>query len=606
MAIEPNSRRRGLPLALAVLVASTGALVALIIHTNQPPRILSIDPQIVEAGDEIVVSGSYFGEQPGRVELAGKTIPAESYSEWSPTEIRLTLPGEVGSGLLRLTSGGKTSRGVFIAERRQLPAVAEPDLVPGRPHIDAVEPSQPKIGDIVTIHGRNFGREQVDSAVYFTWAGESEIGRIEVLRDRGAYPSWTEREIKVVVPDGAAPGPVVVHTSEGLSNEVPVDVVATVGTKSYHDSANYAVHYGIRIYAEPFSVPASRTGREEGDSPPQALEESQPAEAPVDPDSRSNDSDREPPPGPVADDAAGDGSSNETDVKLATAPGDVPEPVRARNVVHLWLPEVYPLPEQRNRQVLSADPTPKARPTPGFWLYKVDDLQPGTDRTIEQSLMVERYAVRTEIVPGRVPWDYDSASYVFRHYTRTTDTIPADSEEIVSVTGRTVGRERNPYSRARYIYNFVTSSITHEAAGAADALGILDSGSGNSFGVAALYVAMARAAAVPARLVGGYRIDAERELHPHHWAEFYIAAFGWVPVDPVLGSTDQRDYYFGNLDNRRITMTVDEHRLPTLRQHSTVHRDFKRSFWRYSQAETAGELDEYHSETIPALLLGVY
>ncbi|HJS47787.1 MAG TPA: transglutaminase-like domain-containing protein, partial [Gemmatimonadales bacterium] len=51
-------------------------------------------------------------------------------------------------------------------------------------------------------------------------------------------------------------------------------------------------------------------------------------------------------------------------------------------------------------------------------------------------------------------------------------------------------------------------------------------------GMTALYVALLRALAVPARPVAGLRWDGEA-FHYHGWAEVRLPD-GWLPVDPAL------------------------------------------------------------------------
>ena len=41
----------------------------------------------------------------------------------------------------------------------------------------------------------------------------------------------------------------------------------------------------------------------------------------------------------------------------------------------------------------------------------------------------------------------------------------------------------------------------------------------------------------------------------HVWAEFYLQNIGWIPVDPTIGQDDNKDYFFGNLDNKRLVMS---------------------------------------------------
>jgi len=53
---------------------------------------------------------------------------------------------------------------------------------------------------------------------------------------------------------------------------------------------------------------------------------------------------------------------------------------------------------------------------------------------------------------------------------------------------------------------------------------------------ALLFCALARALNIPAIPVSGFLIDKNRTTYKHFWAEFWIDGFGWIPVDPSLGS----------------------------------------------------------------------
>jgi hypothetical protein len=81
---------------------------------------------------------------------------------------------------------------------------------------------------------------------------------------------------------------------------------------------------------------------------------------------------------------------------------------------------------------------------------------------------------------------------------------------------------------------------------------------------------MARAGGIPALPVSGVLIGQSQEVIRHYWAEFWIDGFGWIPLDPTLGTgaipadfafalrQDRAAYYFGNMDNRHIAFSRGE------------------------------------------------
>lgn len=80
-----------------------------------------------------------------------------------------------------------------------------------------------------------------------------------------------------------------------------------------------------------------------------------------------------------------------------------------------------------------------------------------------------------------------------------------------------------------------------------------------------LFVAIARAAGIPAREVNGYAYTENPDIQPlslvndvlHAWPEYYDKEKGvWIPVDPTWGSTTGGVDYFSKLDLRHFTFVA--------------------------------------------------
>ncbi|TVR00880.1 MAG: hypothetical protein EA403_11260 [Spirochaetaceae bacterium] len=238
-----------------VLVA---ALLLVIRVSSSPPVIESITPEIGRPGDVVTITGRNFGSERSRnsVRISGRTPTASAYLEWSDRRIRVRLPAEVISGLVYVHTANGRSNGVLFTNGDHLPERIAPVPQPGRPVITRIDPESSRVGNVVTIHGRRFGENRKNSRVLFAWEAEgadnpgrivAQTGSIAGIVTDYVYEFWSERVIRVRVPNGAATGPVVVQTDKGTSPPMSLRVEQTVGRKTFHDRRSFAVHYAIEI-----------------------------------------------------------------------------------------------------------------------------------------------------------------------------------------------------------------------------------------------------------------------------------------------------------------------------------------------------------------------
>jgi transglutaminase-like putative cysteine protease len=114
------------------------------------------------------------------------------------------------------------------------------------------------------------------------------------------------------------------------------------------------------------------------------------------------------------------------------------------------------------------------------------------------------------------------------------------SEPIIKETAKKIiGNETNPYWMARRLFEYEIEKVDYELAGAWDiAPTILKRGTGSCSEYSFLYIALCRAAGLPARYQAGvsYRgDDACVDNVYHRWVEVYLPNYGWIPVDPSRG-----------------------------------------------------------------------
>ncbi|MFO7579532.1 MAG: transglutaminase-like domain-containing protein [Nitrosomonas halophila] len=138
-----------------------------------------------------------------------------------------------------------------------------------------------------------------------------------------------------------------------------------------------------------------------------------------------------------------------------------------------------------------------------------------------------------------------------KQYLKPSKQIPIDG--IVKKTALAIAQQagaKTPLQQARAIYDWVIDNATFDnnrrGQGWGDVQNMLakDDLNGKCVDIHALFVGLARASGIPARQKYGIRInDSVLNKHlgkfgdvsraQHCRAEFYLAGFGWVPVDPA-------------------------------------------------------------------------
>jgi hypothetical protein len=176
----------------------------------------------------------------------------------------------------------------------------------------------------------------------------------------------------------------------------------------------------------------------------------------------------------------------------------------------------------------------------------------------------------------KVPYSELIALDLSSPYLRPETRVESEHPEIRDALGRIFPEGLRPvssaYEMAHKIYDWILDRSQYErnsARGRASklwgALDMLRTRRGECGDYSALFVALCRAAKIPARAQVGFWAVRERSLHV--WAEFYLPDVGWLPVDPAVGSRSPRARTdaFGNLAdlNERIAVTMGfDHNLP--------------------------------------------
>ncbi len=238
------------------------ALLVTLSCDTPSPHIQSIYPQTGDLGSDISIIGEGFGDERGlnAVSIAGIEPTDSSYRVWSDTLIRVQVPHFGDSGLVYVRIGKKQSNPALFTNKLSIPVPVEQDLDEELPIISSLSPAKAAPGKLVVIKGKNFGTTRGKGAVLFTWAAE-EAGRsqpsteartsVEAIAREFAYELWSDREIRVRVPESAKTGPLIVRTQTGAeSSSRWFDTESTVGTRVYRDHRTYAISYSVNYQVQ--------------------------------------------------------------------------------------------------------------------------------------------------------------------------------------------------------------------------------------------------------------------------------------------------------------------------------------------------------------------
>ncbi len=531
-------------------------LILLLLSTlnNRPPEVDGIQPKVGVSGDELVITGRFFGSSRngGRVVVSNVSPPTSAYLEWTNKKIGLIVPEEMKGGLLRvITKHGESREVVPFTNKRYLPVVLAGPLNPGEPYISSFEPKSGSVGSLVVIKGLNFGLKRGSSTVSFAWISGDGQRKMDVSEDPNIlnalendydYVAWNDREIKVRVPDGASSGKVKIVTDKGVSNAVYFEVNNFAGSKLFTNR---------RIYHVRSTIDIKDINADEGNS------------------------------------------------------------------LYLWVPRVIEGPEQRDIKLVSVEPEPMFDDYRGTTLFFLENLKRGERYNVSIDFIFSRYEVETKVNVGRVSLYYDKTNRLYHAYTTPSVLVPASDKTIKSVARSVVRVEKNPYRKARLLYNYVANRLSYvETPENFSVPGAIKTQKGDAYLYSLLFCALARSVGIPTRAVAGYIVAGKNLSRRHYWAEFYLEKVGWVPVDPLLGDgvklgdlkagVNARNFYFGGLDNKHITLSKG---LISLKQMNPKGRLVTRrnaASFQTIHEEYTGNLRSYSSQWSQLKLLGVY
>jgi transglutaminase-like putative cysteine protease len=212
---------------------------------------------------------------------------------------------------------------------------------------------------------------------------------------------------------------------------------------------------------------------------------------------------------------------------------------------------------------------------------------------IVEQFTLQRKEVRSGVDPSKTRPITDEDRAKMSAYLSPNVNVPIN-DEIRALAAEIVGEETNPVIAARKIYDWELANIDYwvkdpenkKASPVGSSEYCLTTKTGNCTDFHSLWTSLARASGIPTRMVYGSFLKAElnsqdKDQSYHCWPEFWAPEIGWVPHDVAvadifvgdftvnevngekirLTTADgytapdpaKVDYYFGNLDERRVT-----------------------------------------------------
>jgi transglutaminase-like putative cysteine protease len=257
-----NNKQNPLPLLFAIC----SLLFVFAACRQKAPVIYSIHPQIGNIGEPLTIKGANFGRKrdASYVTIAGTQPTGTSYLDWQDSEITIKVPDFSEAGLVYTHVKGKKSNGMLYANQATLPKQTIETVNGQGPRIAAITPQTGAIGTLISITGAGFGNTRGNGGVFFSWNAKKPVSApveasfqqyIEASQSDFGIELWTEREIRVNVPDGAVSGNVEIRTSRGSSPPLLIDLSNRPGTKTFHDKRNYIATISVNVQTRAAEIP---------------------------------------------------------------------------------------------------------------------------------------------------------------------------------------------------------------------------------------------------------------------------------------------------------------------------------------------------------------
>ncbi|HZK19685.1 MAG TPA: transglutaminase domain-containing protein [Treponemataceae bacterium] len=299
---------------------------------------------------------------------------------------------------------------------------------------------------------------------------------------------------------------------------------------------------------------------------------------------------------------------------------DVSDAVFEKNaLITLFIPKPVADSRQRDITISVSEPEPTMKDFMNTVVHQLELNSKNEKKTVLESYVLSVWGVQTTINEWNVSNYSKLTITLYSEYLKSDAVTPSDNKAIQNVAASIIKNEKNPWIKARLLYDYILNNFTvlaHTRASDADVLDLLKTKEGDAYDYAVVYTSLLRAAEIPAVTKAGILVDSTLKTRNHWWCEFYIEDIGWVPADPAMGdgyvfgtfvSTESSaNDHFGTIDSRHIAFSHGLNSIkPAYSKSKKIHREKTwalMSIWEESSVDTF----EYSSFWSDVMVTGVY
>lgn len=176
---------------------------------------------------------------------------------------------------------------------------------------------------------------------------------------------------------------------------------------------------------------------------------------------------------------------------------------------------------------------------------------------LREEFRVTNYGIEVDFDAITSYVDIDTASEVYKKYMgRDGDIIVPGLPQLQPLTEPLWAASKGDvvdYARLCYEYVAANMKYINPNTGLHSLATILANGGGDCGNQATLYISMLRNKGIPARHVVMIRPDGTFHVR----AEFYLAGYGWIPVDANAKNMNPNGDYFGKIETNEIVVNND-------------------------------------------------